>query len=69
MVQGLIVEGGVKQNLYLEGGRGNEEGKLVDACLSCPGTPRGEGDMERFDPCLAGLHRQVQKYPGASRSM
>ena len=33
----------MKQNLYLEGERGDGEGNLVDACLSCPGTLQGEG--------------------------
>ena len=45
----------------------------MDACLSCPGTPQGEGRHGGVEPCLAGLHRPLQKYPGpwtgASRSM
>ena len=38
----LIVEGGVKQNLYLERGRECGGETEVDAHLSCPDTSQGE---------------------------
>ena len=58
----LIVEGGVKQNLYLEGGRGEWEVNLVDVCLSCPGTPQRKGRHRGVEPCLAGLHTTTGGY-------
>ena len=35
----------------------------MDACLSCLGTPQGEGRHGGVEPHLAGLHRRLQKYP------
>ena len=48
-----------------EGG-GNGEGKLVDACLSCPGTPQGQVkvDMEGLSPAWqasTGGYRSILK--------
>ena len=43
--------GGVKQNLYLIGGRGNGEGELVDACLSCLGGGY-RSILEEADQCI-----------------
>ena len=60
---------GSKAEFILRRREGEWGGDLVDAFLSCPGTPQGVGRHGGVEPCLAGLHRWLQKYPGASRSM
>ena len=48
---------------------GSREGKLVDACLSCPGTPQRVRETWRDWALLGRPPQTAAKYPGAIRSM